>query len=486
MNDRTWEIMMQEELSQMPLPEGLVQGVTPWRKAMKRILIGLALNTVTFRFFCLQYLLPTLGLVMMWLGFRTLRRTNRWFTWAWIITTLQMGITFPVYWINVTYRYQDWVNSSFAAGRTWPVIMLEGMLILCLWQGIRIVQKDAGTTPHAGGGLALLVWYGLLFGLAWIQAVGGWVAVIMLTAYGMILIHLYRLFYELDDVGYVMKASSVRVSDGLAVAMIAGIMAIGLTVGHVGFSSYPMEWSVVEPVQGEVVEGITEEISEEIDKIKEQLITLGFPETVLQDLSQEDILACKGAEFVFCEMEEEAFTEKRFFARVANRSLEVTMVAVQLPGDPVRYRFFHHFQWSDDSTMLQRDAVEIVPAYKEDGMWGLTTECTGYALYDQDGTVYRSSLYDIKEKQDAVQDWFENSYNRTTIWAGVSYPLKDAGRCRGYLTYEAVALQEEWKILTATYYYHQTDWFQYPFQSKLKHSFTRLDGYYTEVERSNP
>lgn len=486
MSDRTWEIAMQEELSLMPLPEEMVQGVSPWSKAMKRILIGMALIMITFRFFCLQYLLPALGLVMMWLGFRTLRRTNRWFTWAWIITTVQMGITFPGYWINTTYWYQSWVNSPLAEGLAWPGIILEGLLILCLWRGIRTVQKDAGMTPHAGGGLALLMWYGLLCGLAWMQAAGWWIAAIMLPVYGMILIHLYRLFYELDDAGYVMKAALVRISDGLAVVMIAGVMAVGLTVGYVGFSSYPMEWSVVEPVQGEVVEGITEEIAEEIDKIKEQLITLGFPETILQDLSQEDILDCKGAEFVFAKTEEEVFTERRFFSHVANRSLEVTMVAVQLPGEPVRYRFFHHFLWSNDSNMLQRDAVEIVPAYKEDGMWGLTTECTGYALYDQDGTVYRSSLYDIKEKQDAVQDWFENSYNRTTIWAGVSYPSKEASRCRGYLTYEAVALQKEWRILTATYYYHQTDWFQYPFQSKLKHSFTRLDGYYTEVERSNP
>ncbi len=475
MDDRAWEKMLQEDLSQMPLPEEMLKKITPWRPALKRILIGLLLNMITIQFFCLQYILPAIGMVMMLLGFRTLRKTNRWFSLAWIASVIQIGITFPGYWINTTYWYESWMNSTLIRGVNSLTILLETVLLLCLWQGIRAVQKQAGMTPHAGSGAALLLWYLLTAALAVVQA-GGWlVAVVMLTAYVMLLFHLYRLSYELEEAGYAVEAAPVKLSDGGAMAVIVGILAAGLLAGQVGFSTYPMEWEMVESPDAGTVQ--------EISQVKEHLLTLGFPEGVLEDLSQEDILDCRDASFVFTETEEEMFTEKRFFSRIVERRVEITMVAVQLPGNPVRYRFFHHFQWPDEGGMLQRDMVEIGPAYKEDGMWALTTDCVGYALYNQDETVYRSSLYGLTKNSDRVVDWFGDSYGRTLIRAGVSYPSKDASWCRGYLTYEAVALQEEWRILATTYYYHQTDWFQYPFQSKLKHSFSRLDGVSTQVEK---
>lgn len=475
MDDRAWERMLQEELSQMPLPEHMLKQVTPWRPAMKRVLIGLFLNMFTIQFFCLQYLLPAIGSIMILLGFRTLRRANRWFSLAWIAALVQMAITFPGYWINTTYRYEVWMTGSLAQGLNYLVILLEGVLLLCLWQGIRSVQKQAGMTPHAGSGAALLLWYLVTCALALVEASGWPVALVMLTSYVMILIHLYRLSYELEEAGYAVTAAPVRISDSWAVAGIAGVLATGLLVGQMCFSVYPMEWTVSEAPDTV--------FAQDIDQIKKNLLSLGFPEVVLEDLSEEDILACRDADFVFAEIEEEMFAETRFIARESQRKLEVTTVAVQLPGEPVRYRFFHHYRWPDEGGMLQRDVVEIGPAYNEDGMWALTTDCEGYAMYNQGQMVYRSSMYGMTENQYQAGDWFDSSYERTKIRAGVSYPAENVSQCRGYLTYEAVALRQDWRILATTYYYHQTHWFQYPFQSRLKHSFSRLDGVVETVQR---
>ena len=291
----------------------------------------------------------------------------------------------------------------------------------------------------------------------------------------MILIHLYRLSYEWEEAGYAVTAAPVRISDGWIVAGIVGVLAAGLLVGQMCFSVYPMEWTVAETPDAALVQDVAQ--------IKENLLSLGFPETVLEDLSQEDILACRDAGFVFAETEEEIFSETRFIARERQRKLEVITVAVQLPGDLVRYRFFHYYRWPDDGEMLQREVIEIGPAYNEDGMWALTTDCVAVAIYNQGTAVYRSPMYGMKESQYQAGDWFGGSYERTKLRAGVSYPAENASQCRGYLTYEAVALQEEWRILATTYYYHQTHWFQYPFQSKLKHSFSRLDGVAETVRR---
>lgn len=44
------------------------------------IFIGLALSTVTLNFLNLQYILPAIGLLFLWLGFRRLRQVNGWFS----------------------------------------------------------------------------------------------------------------------------------------------------------------------------------------------------------------------------------------------------------------------------------------------------------------------------------------------------------------------------------------------------------------------
>ena len=45
---------------------------------MNRILFGMALCAITLNFLCLNYILPAVGTVLLLLGFRTLRRENRW------------------------------------------------------------------------------------------------------------------------------------------------------------------------------------------------------------------------------------------------------------------------------------------------------------------------------------------------------------------------------------------------------------------------
>lgn len=50
-------------------PDDVVEDVTPWRKAMSRVLIGMALCAITLNFWCLNYILPAVGMVLSLLGF---------------------------------------------------------------------------------------------------------------------------------------------------------------------------------------------------------------------------------------------------------------------------------------------------------------------------------------------------------------------------------------------------------------------------------
>ena len=56
--------------------------VSPWRGAMSCIVWGIALKTLTLQILYLDDILPTLGCILLVLGFRTLRQENGALRWA--------------------------------------------------------------------------------------------------------------------------------------------------------------------------------------------------------------------------------------------------------------------------------------------------------------------------------------------------------------------------------------------------------------------
>ena len=86
------EHLLQASLPELP-PAEIAQGVTPWRRAMDRILWGLALTSITLQFWNLQYLLPTIGLVLLMLGFRALRRENGWLAGCFVLAAFRLACT---------------------------------------------------------------------------------------------------------------------------------------------------------------------------------------------------------------------------------------------------------------------------------------------------------------------------------------------------------------------------------------------------------
>ena len=61
MDEKDFESMLENNLSEIP-PEEIVSGVTPWKKAMNRILAGMALCSITLNALCLNYILPVIAL----------------------------------------------------------------------------------------------------------------------------------------------------------------------------------------------------------------------------------------------------------------------------------------------------------------------------------------------------------------------------------------------------------------------------------------
>lgn len=61
-------------------------------KSIRKVILGFMLTMMTFNFFALQYILPTVGVCLIYLGFRQLRNENRWFKITWIFSAINIII----------------------------------------------------------------------------------------------------------------------------------------------------------------------------------------------------------------------------------------------------------------------------------------------------------------------------------------------------------------------------------------------------------
>ena len=101
MNDREFDALLESAAPELP-PDDVARDVTPWRRAIGNILGGSAMCSITLNFFCLNYLLPTIGVILQLLGFRPLRRENGWFRACWLLAVLRAALFLPCIVLNAT------------------------------------------------------------------------------------------------------------------------------------------------------------------------------------------------------------------------------------------------------------------------------------------------------------------------------------------------------------------------------------------------
>lgn len=471
-NDKDFEAMLQESLPEIP-PENIVNDVTPWKQGMDRVVAGIAMSTITFQFLCLDYILPAIGLILLLLGFRALRKENQWFRLCYIFTVIKALCLFPILIINATIYQSSMKSNSLLNILTILNLIIVLVMLYCLWQAIKAVQRKAGLEPNAESAGTLIVWYLLVCvcGLIKINSiiiVGG-----LIVVYFFILRSLSQLSKELDQTGYLIQASEVRFCDTIIINGITGLLLIGILCGYLFFDSYPMEWREKETVS-----------SAETTKMKEHLIKLGFPEDVLNDMTDEEILCYKDASRIVVDVNEypfndgreveESYLEERWITTVYDvKELKVTDIAVELNNDKT-WVFLHHFFWQEEpeyfgfSGFYGTESIQIWPVYYDhiEG-WRKCGEATGRLLYDKDDVTYICDYQYLGEKTYTSNDVFFGTQTSNDLFAAFSLP-KGGDMKRGYVMYQAEELEEGWVASSWFNYTHQMHFLQYPVKTAME------------------
>ena len=84
------DVLLTQEAGELPPPPVVDEEINPWKRAIHRIVWGIGLTTCTLNFWIIRYLMVAVGTVLLWLGFRALRRENRGFSVCWGISLLAL------------------------------------------------------------------------------------------------------------------------------------------------------------------------------------------------------------------------------------------------------------------------------------------------------------------------------------------------------------------------------------------------------------
>ena len=451
--------LVESASTELPSENDVVREITPCRKAMNRVIIGLALSTFTLNFLYLNYILPTIGIVMMLLGFRYLHRENGGFMACWILSIIRALYIFPWLIINATIWRNVILESEIAMIFTYIHTGVILLIILCMRFGFSSIQKKAGIKQHTGSITALFIWFIALCILGILQYSGWILTIALFIAYVSILRRLYTLPSELDEAGYVIVPASLRISDRAVTIGISLVLALGLAAAYIFFSKYPMQWTPVAAAS-----------KDEAQTVKSRLISLGFPDAVISDLTEEDLLDCTDALRVIVDQRDNFIDSRNRTNRATSGDvpeLRITHVAVELPGSCETWKIIHHFEWIEDVPFYGTEAIRLWPTATGDLGWKMEGTYSGQVLFDDAGRAYASPFYSLGEinyEQDSIF-WGNGTANYP--FAEFSFPMYKENY-RGYVSFCILETKDRYIIDFWIDYVHKQGWFQYPVQTAME------------------
>lgn len=484
-DERRFDDLLREDAAALPPPAA--GEINPWSMAMTRVLWGLGLITITLNFLYLDVILPAVGGLLLVLGFCTLRRENTPLRWCYILSLASLAVRGACI-VLAALPVETGLAPAYVN------IALLQVLYVCLWRGMVGVSRAAGEEkPAATAAGAMAVFYAVLTVLALI-GVEGWLLVLpMLVLYILLLRSMVRLSRSLADTGYAITAAPVRLPDaavlwgGLGVLLAAVLLAMFLG------QRYPMDWHARDDAPQD-------------ETIRQQLLTKGFPERVLNDLTADEVAQLSGAVRVYHQTErlysntdyrevtlsrflrdpphtlqyDHTLTETddagnrtyRYVYRVYD-TLEQTMrhVAVELPaeGDTARFVYIHHLTYAAPPSPYT-EMLELWPAWQTQGDWFPGGHVSGRVLCERNGTAQAAAFHTLKSGSQQVSDLFGTRQTQR-ITAGWSFP-RGVESPRAYVFYDALRGQDGWVIESWANYVCQTAP-AYPFRdaAALWHSY---------------
>ena len=430
--------------------------VSPWRSAMGCIVWGIALKTLTLQILYLDDILPTLGCILLVLGFRTLRQENGALRWAYGLSIAAAVMrsacavlqALPVD-VGLTFGYVD------------GALML-GMLI-ALWRGMIGVSRAAGAEkPSAPAAGALAAFYAVLIPLAFI-GLEGWLLVLpVLAVYLVILRNLVKLFRALENTGYAIHAAPVRLPMAAVLWGYLGLTLAAVVLAMLLGQRYPMDWQPrADAPQDETIRAA---VFVNEDKLYNQT---KYREIVMEHYLGEDPLRVLRYDRTITTKHDDGTRSYTYVYRAFD-TLEQTMtsVAVELAGadGEKHYIVIHHLYYDTQPSSRYTEGMTVWPVWKMESSWRPGTLCSGRVLCTRRGTAQTAALHGLAYDDRQVTGFFGTD-RRASFDAQWTRP-SGAGDVRMYMLYDAFCGDDAW-VLTSYGNYTRQSKPVYPFDGSM-------------------
>ncbi len=494
MSPNEFDRSLMEDLSQLPPAPGEVWDYTPWRSAMTKILWGMGLITFRFHFFYLEYLLPLLGAVLLYLGYRTLRRENRWFRLCWGLSGFYLLFCGGTYTLNATpLMAQITAVPVLNVGLGVLSSLLHLALLAALRQGIRASFTAAERRPKD--------WIGRAF-LSYLAALGiaVWSTLVPLTAqpegpisfgpeitneplyyariiataalFILVLVCIGKQRSALTGFGYAVRTAPARLPApvflGLVILVLAGSVTAALWLSSRAPALEAQPLSAVH--------------AEEYSSVRAHLVDLGMDADLANSLDETELERCRDALAVYDLPLTHAYGENTYNREDETGRADVEYVtlrswAVQLPDDQVRY--YLTFRWLQNPEYNIRDGLTGDPS-----SYDPSYDFSARILWDQDGqtwsaapTVHLGGGETPEELPDWALEWYdyelENLGHLAYIpWCQFSFPADSENRWGWMAWSQDLTDRQDHSDDAGTLYYlsllfyrHQVSWLHYPYYS---------------------
>ena len=488
MSPNEFDRSLMEDMSQLPPAPGEVESYTPWRAAMTKILWGMGLTTFRFEFFYLQYILPLLGAALLYLGYRTLRRENRWFRLCWVLSGVLLAVHMATDILTAT-PVMGWIiqNSTLQWGLTWLLQGMNLLMLFSLWRGTRTAFAVVGEKQPkdwlAQGfvcyllALALALWAELVpaseAGLIGITITNDWLyygrPILFIALEIRLLWCIAQQSAALADRGYAITPVPVRFTPTV---FLAGVFAVVL------LSSIAALWlsSRAPALEAQPLSAVH---AEEYSSVRAHLVDLGMDADLANSLDETELERCRDALAVYDLPLYHAYGEHTYNREDETGRADVEYVtlrswAVQLPGDQARY--YLTFRWLQNPEHNIRDGLTGDPS-----SYDPSYDFSARILWDQDGqtwsaapTVHLGGGETPEELPDWALEWYdyelENLGHLSYIpWCQFSFPADSENRW-GWMAWseDFTGWQERHNSLyyePSLFYRHQISWLRYPYYS---------------------
>lgn len=231
LSDDDFERTLTESVSKIP-PADIVSAVTPWKSAMNIILFGLVVVPSDT-----DVIIMGIKAVLLFDGFASVRRTNRFFKASFILslfTVIYTAVYLLLQGVSVGLRFTSRAfDPSMWNGAFEMISSITDIVLFALfWLGLRQICKTHGLSFNAKPAAALAVLYAITFciGLFRLPVTGFAAALVLIAVFLFVIYGVYRLVDGIGNFAYDIVPDFSRIGrikrDGAIIILFAACLFV--------------------------------------------------------------------------------------------------------------------------------------------------------------------------------------------------------------------------------------------------------------------